>query len=303
MNTQISATNLPKIDRIGLYPLENSSLEFVYRNPTNVIHLFEYHGSIMIDSEVIKIEPGDITTIQSGSIYAIQSPSPGRHWCVHYYDTPNEHAPMLELPRHTRLGNSWVLYREQFQFISNLHNGSLLRSEMSPRALEASFRLKSMFLGLLNHRENTVRGKRGAIVLDWDEIIQWIDQHLAETICIGSLSKLANISPASFSKKFREAHGAPIQQFITHRRINKAKSLLETTTLTIYETGAAVGITDAQYYNKQFRKLTGMSPTQYRDSFRERMMVKDLSIATKDGNWGAPIEKRKPRGPRPKKSP
>ena len=50
MSAHISANNLPKIDRIGLFPLENSSLDFVYRNPTQVIHLFEYAGRIVIGS-------------------------------------------------------------------------------------------------------------------------------------------------------------------------------------------------------------------------------------------------------------
>ena len=288
MLARISATNLPQIDRIGLFPLENSSLEFVYRNPTNVIHLFEYYGRIMIDSEVIEIQPGDITCIQSGTIYAIDSSSQGRHWCVHYFDeAPVESPATLELPKHTRLGTSSVLYREQFQLVSNLHNGSFLRSEVAPRSLEARFRLKSMILGLINHGETHARGKRGAHELDWDEIVDWIDQRIGEPISLGALAKLANISPASFSKKFRIVHGAPVQQFLAHRRINKAKSLLENTTLTIYETGAAVGIIDPQYYNKQFRKLTGMSPSQYREAFRQRMIMKDHSIATQDGEWQA----------------
>ena len=159
-----------------------------------------------------------------------------------------------------------------------------------------------MILGILNHRETHARGKRGALELDWDEIIDWIDQRIGEPISLGALAKLANISPASFSKKFRIVHGATVQQFLAHRRINKAKSLLENTTLTIYETGAAVGISDPQYYNKQFRKLTGMSPSQYREAFRQRMMMKDHSLATKDGNWGMPMEIPKKRGRPSKKS-
>lgn len=293
MNVAISASQLPKIDRIGLYPLENSSVEFTYRNPTNAIHLFEYHGRIVVDSREIEIQAGDLTCIQHGSVYGIESPHPGKHWCVHYYDDPSDSGPTLELTQHQRLGVSAVLFREQFQLISSLHNGSLLKPDNSPSNLEARFRLKAMLLSLINRKEHFANGKRGATSVNWDDLLHWIDQHLGSPITLESISKLANISSATFSRKFKETHGAPLQQFITHRRINKAKSLLETTTMTIFETGAAVGITDPQYYNKQFRRVAGMSPTRYRELFRERMSVNDQQIATKDGEWLQPSKKSK----------
>ena len=285
MSARISATHLPKIDRIGLYPLEISSAEFTYRNPTNAIHLFEYNGRIMVDSMEINVQVGDITCIQHGSVYGIESPEPGKHWCVHYYDDPAESGPALQLPGHQRLGVSAVLFREQFQLISALHNNSIFKADTDPCNLEARFRLKAMLLGLINRSEQFANAKRGASNPNWDDLLYWIDQHLGAPINLETVAKLANISPSTFSRKFKEKHGTPFQKFVAHQRIDKAKRLLENTTMTIFETGVAVGIADPQYYNKQFHSVVGMSPTKYRELFRERMAVTDQQIATKDGQW------------------
>jgi len=273
MGVLVSATHLPKIDRIGLYPLENSSVEFTYRNPTNAIHLFEYNGRIVVDSEVIEIQTGDITCIQHGSVYGIESPQAGKHWCVHYYDDPAEFGPALHLPRHQRLGVSAVLFREQFQLISSLHNSSLFQLDTDPCNLEARFRLKAMLLGLINRNDQFISAKRGAVNPNWDDLLYWIDKHLGAPIDLKTVAKLANIAPTTFSRKFKERHGATFHKFLCHQRIDRAKRLLENTNMTIFETGVAVGIADPQYYNKQFRGVVGMSPTKYRKLFQERMAV------------------------------
>lgn len=109
------------------------------------------------------------------------------------------------------------------------------------------------------------------------------DQHLGGPINPESIAKLANLPPATFSRKFKKSHVAHFQKYVTHHRIDKAKRLLANNTMTIFETGAAVGIADPQYYNKQFRCVVGMSPTKYREMFHERMAVNDQQIATKDG--------------------
>jgi len=268
-----------------LYPLENSSVQFTYRNPTNAIHLFEYNGRIVVDSREIEIQVGDITCIQHGSVYGIESPHLGKHWCVHYYDEPAASDPALLLPQHLRLGISAVLFREQFQLISSLHNGSYFNADTAPTNLEARFRLKAMLLGLINRNEQFASAKRGPITPNWGDLLHWIDQHLAARIDLETVAKLANIAPTTFSRKFKERHGTTLQKFLSHQRIDKAKRLLENTTMTIFETGAAVGIADPQYYNKQFRGVVGMSPTKYRKLFQERIAVNDQNLATKDGKW------------------
>ena len=73
MPLSFETTGLPQIDRIGEFPLLNPVLEFTYRNPTNVLHLYDYNGRIRINSREYQFRPGDLTCIERGSVYGYSS--------------------------------------------------------------------------------------------------------------------------------------------------------------------------------------------------------------------------------------
>jgi len=101
------------------------------------------------------------------------------------------------------------------------------------------------------------------------------------------------------SQKFKKQYNITISQYILHKRIDKAKTLLTATTMTIYEIGESVGIGDTQYFNKQFRKVSGISPSLYRKenqkylgliTRKECQKYRDIitnGLATKDGKWNS----------------
>lgn len=55
--------------------------------------------------------------------------------------------------------------------------------------------------------------------------------------------------------------------YVNRLRIEKAKNLLYSTTLSIKEIGFQVGFSDEKYFMKVFKKLEGLSPSQYRHAF------------------------------------
>jgi len=282
MSVTISTSELPVIDRVGIFPLLNPTFDFTYRNPTCALHLYDYHGSVRIGSNEYVICPGDITCIQSGSVYSIASESPGKHWCIHYYDTPVEGGSSISLPSHFRLGVNSLFYREQIQHIGRLFSSSPGGDRVK---LEARYRLKALLLALHNFSTGQATGRRSRSNFSWDDLLLWVDENLDRPISISMLAERANLATGTLARKFKQAHKTTLSQYLLHRRIDKAKSLLATTTLTIYEVGCAVGIPDPQYFNKQFRKVAGISPSRYRDENREYLSNVPDELAIKDGQW------------------
>ncbi len=286
MSVEISATGLPIIDRSGCYPLLNPVFDFTYRNPTNALHLYDYPARLRIHSQEFTIRPGDITCIQSGTVYSIASDEPGKHWCIHYHDLPEPGAASLALPGRLQLGVNSLFYREQMQHISRLQGCHESRGEaIEPLKLEARFRLKALLLALHNLTTRGVAGSRSRVDVSWEELLGWVDENLDQTISIPLLTERFQCSPSTIARKFKKAHGSTLTQYLLHRRIDRAKSLLATTTLTIYEVGAAVGIPDAQYFNKQFRKVSGISPSRYRGENQEYFGKLSNNLAAKEGQW------------------
>jgi AraC-like DNA-binding protein len=82
------------------------------------------------------------------------------------------------------------------------------------------------------------------------------------------LAGIVNLSKSRFEKLFKQELKISPMQFIKHLRHEKAKELLKTTLLTVKEIGFAVGINDQSGFVRDFKKKYGLTPTEYRKSFK-----------------------------------
>ncbi len=85
-----------------------------------------------------------------------------------------------------------------------------------------------------------------------------------ETVTLLSAARIANMSPAYFSKKFKEATGFGFKEYLTHVRIQDSENLLLSTNLPVTEIAIACGFSDGNYFGDAFKKIKGISPNQFR---------------------------------------
>lgn len=85
---------------------------------------------------------------------------------------------------------------------------------------------------------------------------------------LDTLADIAGLSKFHFIKKYKDAFGyTPVQHFI-HRKMERACLLLDTTRLNIGEVADQLGYEDPHYFSRLFKKVTGISPQQYRSAQR-----------------------------------
>jgi len=96
-------------------------------------------------------------------------------------------------------------------------------------------------------------------------VLGYMESHLATPQSIESLAALAGMSPASFFRAFGEVLGCPPIQHLTRLRIDRAKRLLCNPQARISDISGAVGFEDSNYFARQFRRFTGMSPRRWRE--------------------------------------
>lgn len=84
---------------------------------------------------------------------------------------------------------------------------------------------------------------------------------LSLAVIAGSLQ----LSKNYFGQIFKEQMGLTVNEYINLVRINKAKELLEKSTLKVYEIAYEVGFNDQHYFSSVFKKIVGVSPTEYRE--------------------------------------
>lgn len=96
----------------------------------------------------------------------------------------------------------------------------------------------------------------------------YIKENLAEDLSVSSIAENLYITPNYLSRLFKKETGEGCNDYIIRKRIEKAKSLLETTNIKTGAIAIMVGYRDINYFSLAFKKNTGMSPTEYRKYFR-----------------------------------
>ena len=103
-----------------------------------------------------------------------------------------------------------------------------------------------------------------------DKVVRYIEEHYQEELSLQQLSEYAHLSKNYFANLFKKEVGESFVEYVTRIRMDKAKLLLESTELKISQIGPMVGITDSKYFSKVFKKITGISPLEYRENYKVR---------------------------------
>jgi PAS domain S-box-containing protein len=95
-------------------------------------------------------------------------------------------------------------------------------------------------------------------------VVAHVREHLAEAITIESLADLARLPLRQFERLMGRTFGLPPKQYITQVRVSAATDLLRTTALPLSEIAQRCGWYDQSAFSKQFTKVVGVTPGEYR---------------------------------------
>jgi AraC family transcriptional regulator len=97
-----------------------------------------------------------------------------------------------------------------------------------------------------------------------DRAIAYIQAHLMEKLSVEEISANAGYSASYFSHMFAEETGMSPYQFVVKSRVEHAQQLLKTTRLAVQEIAFQCGFNSAANFCYTFRRMTGISPHEYR---------------------------------------
>lgn len=97
-----------------------------------------------------------------------------------------------------------------------------------------------------------------------EEVLLYIKEHRTTDISSEDICKHFACSRSYLSHQFKKKCGMSIREYLNQLRIEDAKTLLINSKLNVTEISIAVGFNDSNYFSKIFKKLTGISPAQYR---------------------------------------
>lgn len=100
------------------------------------------------------------------------------------------------------------------------------------------------------------------------KIIRIIGERYAENLTISDIAQRVYLAKTYICLLFKQETGETINEYITRVRMEKAKELLKETDKKLADISQAIGYVEPSYFTKQFRKYTGMTPSEYRDIHR-----------------------------------
>jgi AraC family transcriptional regulator len=98
-------------------------------------------------------------------------------------------------------------------------------------------------------------------------VTDYLKAHTSKEVTLAELAAIANLSPYHFARAFKQSTGLPPHKYQIMLRIERAKDLLADSLLPISDVSTVVGYEDQSYFAKWFRRIVGVTPSDYR---RER---------------------------------
>ncbi|MGO4370316.1 helix-turn-helix transcriptional regulator, partial [Paenibacillus sp. MCAF20] len=119
----------------------------------------------------------------------------------------------------------------------------------------------------LNHLSDELSSRLAGVTHNRiKEILTYIHHHFNQEISIQSLSEKFYLSPTYLSQLFKKEVGENFVEYLSHQRIQYACRLLAETDMTVSQIGEKCGFNDYFYFTRIFKRLNGMTPTQYREA-------------------------------------
>ena len=149
----------------------------------------------------------------------------------------------------------------------NYEKINMTREEYDQLYLELPYLEDESFSALIDLLSNILFEK--AIEVDYDKFINsaasYIDENLHCPITVEDLCRELYISKNLLYKKFRDFFGCTVNEYITTKRLERAKMLLSTTTDSSKKVAERCGFDNYTYFSRLFKKKNGMSPREYRN--------------------------------------
>ncbi|MCA0753547.1 AraC family transcriptional regulator [Paenibacillus sp. N4] len=218
--------------------LEPNRMHFGHRPCEEITEIYWIHF----------VHPAPVRTIESGQIPWSSPSAKGTNFDV------APHSQVMYIPKFTGLHVP--------DFLPFLQRMLELHHTLSPAT---SLQLQTELAGLLVHLQTAVRTQlapRSRLLCD--QTIVYLQQHLTRPFDAKHMEQTLHFHFDYLARCLKKYTGMSPLQYLHYLQIKTAKSLLENTGLTVSEIGRQVGIENANYFIRLFRKQTGLTPGQYR---------------------------------------
>lgn len=259
----------------GLYPLgigyyrqaSGHQMERDSHDDNLLIYCLDGEGELEVEGQKHRVRPGDILLIPRGIQHAYKA-RPSNPWTIYWTHFHGHHAAdFIQHIAARKTGQNQLIIPIGIHSRLASDFEALLEARESTYNINAYICAANQLRQILTHialLQPLARHKQSGEGLDIERIHSLMQARIHEQLDLDTLAETVNLSKYHFVKKYKEITGTtPINHFI-QLKIERACHLLDTTNNHVNEIAFSVGYEDAYYFSRIFKKLMGVSPSQYR---------------------------------------
>lgn len=240
-----------------------------------IIYLTDGQADMQVDGQPYILHAGQMLTIAAGQIISFEA----YHDAVYHkgficiFDSPFLSGPAGQ-PDVFRQFEFFRVYSSPFiSFAAGkqpdiVHLFTRLVTEFQLHGLRYQQLLQAYLLTLLLEIKAVYpplpAGKHRAAVLIAEQFLEQLSQHIHQQHSVAAYAAMLNVSPNHLNKAVKTVTGKTPALWIDETIILEAKVLLAQTGSGVAQVAAALGILDASYFARLFKKKTGVTPGDYR---------------------------------------
>lgn len=224
------------------------------------LHLYDYTAEIEVDGTTFAIMPGSVSLVPPAAMINYRYRGASRHLYAHLAVDPLGDSNQVQIPIVQTVGS-------ELAFITALMISAIGSAASRPERTRSDiwtvlWRLADVAAAeRVEHQDAPVDHVRAAMT--------HIEHRLSEPITVPEIAAAVGISHNHLTRLFSTRTGQTVVGYLRQRRVDHARHLLRSSTMSIAAIAALVGIPDLQAFNKTCRAVTGLSPRQLRSGNQE----------------------------------
>lgn len=215
-----------------------------------------------------RVDGGDVQSVHAGSWFCLYpgatfdyGPDPGEQWDEYYFTASGVRVEEWRqdwLPAVDRV-HEW---RTNELLLQRMENMLRLIDSGTPDNLDrAALQLESFLYELASVEDGSESGRRERLAQAVIEDIQTL-LHLPPTV--ETVASHHHVSVSTLRRIVLDYTGYPFNEFVHRLRTAEARNVLLNTDMSVKEIGERLGYKDMFYFSRVFKRITGVSPSEYR---------------------------------------
>ena len=266
---------------------ENDWHSTLHMHPfTEIFFITSGQGTFQIGNEVVSVKESDLILINPNCSHterSVSSSDPLEYIVLALNNLAIATSPSnLDDDTKDTL-NAYKILNFDKKKSEILYNLNTLIRELEERNLNYELACKSILtLFLIQVMRNTssdifITENFKKVNIECMKIKNYIDSHYSENITLDFLSNLTYVNKFHLVHLFTKEMGISPINYLINKRIDESKNLLSTTNYSIRDISSIVGFSNSSYFSQMFKKITGISPKDFRSSNSKNQIENKLA--------------------------